>query len=498
MIIQIIKGLQPGKQESFKTKLEHFNAVKSYFHFVLIMAFSSGSFYIFFPNLYSEGNGSTMNFFRVLLCFLVAAGLLFIEKLLLHLVAYRFHRIAYKDRMAETKYALQVLDRLRGAKRNHHRGSMPDAKDTYAQQSDRSPDIDLKDYGEVDTDINSQSRARKLAKKLFGALQNQRQFLIMEDFVPYFNNPKEAERAFTLFDKDGNGDISKREMKDMVIYIYKERKSLMIGVRDMSQAVGKLDRIFLVFAAIVLFIACCMLFDNGIVKTLIPLGSMFLALTFVFGTTAASLFKSIIFVFVTQPYDAGDRVFVDGNNLKVFKVGLLSTIFVKSDGQMIYAPNEVMCTKFIHNIRRSSNQSETIELEIDFYTPKSKIMELEERINRFLHANSRDYNPSIKVHIAEMTRTNLMKLYFFMEYKGNWQDGGRRWERRTRFMFALQESIIEIGIKYYLPTQPVHLHNTTASEFLGNRDMYNHDTAHRADFSMASPAYANSRPLDLE
>ncbi|ORX96880.1 hypothetical protein K493DRAFT_216766 [Basidiobolus meristosporus CBS 931.73] len=319
------------------------------------------------------------------------------------------------------------------------------------------------DYGEVDTDINSQKRARRLAKKLFGALQNQRQFLVMEDFLPYFNKPKEAEKAFALFDKDGNGDISKREMKDMVIFIYKERKALMIGMRDMSQAVGKLDRIFLVFAFIVLFIACCMLFDNSIVKTLIPLGSMFLALTFVFGSTAASLFKSIIFVFVTHPYDAGDRVFLDGDNLMVFKVGLLSTIFVKADGQMIYAPNEVMCTKFIHNIRRSGNQSETIELGIDFYTPKAKVMELEQKINDFLQANSRDYHPSINIHIADMTKTNMMKLYIFLEFKGNWQDGGRRWERRTRFLFALQESIIAVGIKYYLPPQPLHIHNAEPS-----------------------------------
>ncbi|ORX91278.1 hypothetical protein K493DRAFT_355787 [Basidiobolus meristosporus CBS 931.73] len=454
IVVRIIKGLKPKKQESFKTKLEHFNVVKRYFYFMWIMAFSAGSYFIFFP----APHDSQMNFFRVLLCFLVAAGLLFIEKLIVHLIAYRFHRRAYKDRMAEVKYALKVLDHLRGARRNHHRHLVPNTqeKDGGARQA-KAPGTDPRDYTEVDTDINSQNRARKLAKKLFDSLQNQRQFLIMEDFLPYFSTTKDAERAFMLFDKDGNGDISKREMKDMVIYIYKERKSLMIGVRDMSQAVGKLDRIFLVFAAIILFIACCMLFNNGVVKTLVPLGSMFLALTFVFGSTAASLFKSIIFVFVTHPYDAGDRVFVDGNNLKVYKVGLLSTIFVKSDGQMIYAPNEVMCTKFIHNIRRSSNQSETIELEIDFYTPKAKIVELESRINAFLQANSRDYIPGIKVHIAEMTRTNLMKLYFFMEYKGNWQDGGRRWERRTRFMFALQENIIEVGIKYYLPPQPVQI-----------------------------------------
>ena len=49
---------------------------------------------------------------------------------------------------------------------------------------------------------------------------------ILSDFIPYFRSEVDARSAFALFDKDGNGDISRREMRDAVSRIYKERKAL--------------------------------------------------------------------------------------------------------------------------------------------------------------------------------------------------------------------------------------------------------------------------------
>jgi Ca2+-binding EF-hand superfamily protein len=63
--------------------------------------------------------------------------------------------------------------------------------------------------------MGSTYSARRLARKLFEGLQDQgRNHLLLEDFVPYFGNEADARTAFMLFDKDGNGDISKREWVD--------------------------------------------------------------------------------------------------------------------------------------------------------------------------------------------------------------------------------------------------------------------------------------------
>jgi hypothetical protein len=87
-------------------------------------------------------------------------------------------------------------------------------------------------------DFNNLHSARKLAQKLFEALSDvmpPRSHLIVDDFFPYFHSEAEAvssallplrckpwltiitqRAAFALFDKDGNGDITKKEMREAV------------------------------------------------------------------------------------------------------------------------------------------------------------------------------------------------------------------------------------------------------------------------------------------
>lgn len=148
-------------------------------------------------------------------------------------------------------------------------------------------------------DINSEDFAKKVARKLFTSLGNNKKRLTLSDFEPYFATVEEAENAFAVFDRDGNHDLSRREMLDTVLSIYKERKALAQSVRDTGQALGKVDAMLLIVSFFCTIFTTLTIFNVDIWKSLVPLGSFMLALTFVFGNTAKNTFESILFLFVT-------------------------------------------------------------------------------------------------------------------------------------------------------------------------------------------------------
>ncbi|KAF9114693.1 hypothetical protein BGX27_010085 [Mortierella sp. AM989] len=327
-------------------------------------------------------------------------------------------------------------------------------------------------------DINSTYNAKRLARTLFYNLQGNGEELIVDDFHPYFETEADAKEAFAIFDKDGNGDISKREIKEKIFYIYKERKDLHTSLRDLSQAVGKLDIIFLTIVTVVWLLIILSIFGTSVVQNMLSIGSFLVALSFVFGNSLKTLFENIVFLFITHPYDSGDLCTIDGSEMFVREVGLNSTMFVTWDGKRMYYPNNILSQKPIHNVRRSPNMSEKIVLNIDCYTSQAKILELRARMRDFLAKENKEFLPDLEIQIQEMDVK--LKISMVIEHKGNWQDTARRWTRRTKFNFALKEAVEEIGIKYYALPQRLEI----SRKHLEDLD---HDHSDQATLGSPSP-----------
>ncbi|KAF8904384.1 Mechanosensitive ion channel-domain-containing protein [Gymnopilus junonius] len=309
--------------------------------------------------------------------------------------------------------------------------------------------------------------ARRLARKLFSTLSDvspPRSHLVVDDFYPYFRTAAEAHEAFALFDKDGNGDISKREMREAVQRIYRERKSLISGLKDVGSIVAKLDAVLL-FTALIFFIFICLLIFNpsNTLASLVPLASMVLGFSFIFGHSAQILFESLIFIFSTHVFDVGDLVMIDDQVLFVKEFGLFSTTFRRVDGQEIIAPNSLLSsTKLVHNLRRSKSMWETTELTVSYNTPMNVIEQLRIKIVAYMNANSREW-ADCSLNIDKMEFQNAIHLIVGMEHRPSWQDWGGRWTRRTAFMRYLKTILEELDIRYTMPIQPVLLPSGDAS-----------------------------------
>ncbi|PWZ03461.1 hypothetical protein BCV70DRAFT_197673 [Testicularia cyperi] len=305
--------------------------------------------------------------------------------------------------------------------------------------------------------IGSQRSARKLAKMLFNNLSDNKSTLVAEDFIPYFKSEEEAREAFNIFDADKNGDISKEEMREAVQRIYRERRALSTSLKDMSSAIAKLDGV-LMFIGLIIVVFIWLLIFNGdsTVANIVPLSTFVVGFSFIFGNSAKAIFESMIFIFATHPYDVGDLVCIDDEWMFVKEFGLLSTTFRTTVNQEVVAPNALLATsKYIYNSRRSGAQWEYTLIQVSFDTSLETIEQLRSKLRAWTKENDREFGGPLDVNFNSISQQNAVELVVAFEHKGNWQDWGARWARRTKLMRQIKTVCEELGIVYQLPPQPI-------------------------------------------
>ncbi|KIY69051.1 hypothetical protein CYLTODRAFT_350366 [Cylindrobasidium torrendii FP15055 ss-10] len=504
--------------EHFKFQLELMMAVSGWLKLALDVSWAWIALSVI-RGVYNPPGKYWVTVNRVISAIFAASIIILVEKLFLQFVAINFHEKALAERLEENRLGLRALDRLSNAqpkrKRNprsntgsvdlSHQNTAPASVDhTHAPSSPlvgglgnaaraeqetaelakqiaaakkaarrrrgKSVGATIGDFVGQLTLKNSRfnrtmgqnmgglESARRLARKLFGSLGSSRDVLLLEDFYPYFRTPEEARDAFALFDKDGNGDISKREMREAVQRIYRERKSLVTSMKDAGSAVSKLDYVCLGLCLVGIIFVCMLIFNkSNTLASLVPLATIILGFSFIFGNSAATLFNSLLFIFSTHVFDIGDLVLIDDQALMVKEFGLFATTFRRVDGQEIIAPNALMSTaKLIHNLRRSKSTWETTNIQIAYNTPLDVFEEIRSRIKTYVTENNRDWS-GMDFNIDKMDYQNAIHIIVAMEHRSNWQEWGKRWERRTRFMRNLKQILEDLSVKYTLPVQPVIL-----------------------------------------
>ncbi|TFK44543.1 Mechanosensitive ion channel-domain-containing protein [Crucibulum laeve] len=515
-IVLGVISLFGGQVERLKTTVELTMAVSGWLKLALSISWAWISLSIL-RAVYEPFGSYWVIINRVMQVLFAAVIILLVEKLYLHFVAINFHEKALAERLAENRLGLKALDRLSNAQpalakktpyaRRGHRspGSVGtldmfnapkrsgkegyesvDGSPIRSEKGENTPpksrkkgtqrrkkpmtSVIVDQIGQValkNSKFNKEGEfgglhsARRLARKLFDALSDvhpARQHLIVEDFYPYFRSTAQAHEAFELFDKDGNGDITKKEMREAVQRIYRERKALVAGLKDVGSIVAKLDAVLLSIALVLIIFVCLLIFNRtNTLASLVPLATIILGFSFIFGHSAQTLFESLIFIFSTHVFDVGDLVMIDDQVLFVTEFGLFSTTFRRVDGQTIIAPNALLASaKLVHNLRRSKSMWETTNLTISYDTPVEVIEQLRIKIQAYVNANNREWS-GFALHIDKMEFQNAIHLICAMEHRPNWQDWGGRWSRRTAFMRNLKIVLEELDIKYTMPVQPVLL-----------------------------------------
>ncbi|KAJ7755678.1 Mechanosensitive ion channel-domain-containing protein [Mycena maculata] len=549
--------------EAIKSRIEMYNSVKNTIKPPFYAASAWVSWVIIFANIFQlYGDGSrnrqayTDTAFKVVEFFFFFVLVICAQRMLSHVIAFAFHRTAFKDRIDAVQDTLLVIERLREyhpAKHSKHSGlrtplfgafttpalekdhfnflssklrahkrkselmdgesdankrrgrtevrgpgSAPPSRplstvsETHAPHDEYSPhryppsrgdheandatlvgsaakalksailhdarNIEGKDTTSgMQWNVNSSHEAKRLARSIYMRFKaHSRNYLISADFHPAFPSTEAANAAFRVFDKDNNGDLSRAEIKTTLMKVYKERRFLARAMRDAGEALKTLDQILVLFAFVVQFFISLSVFGVNVTKSLTSVYTLGIGASFIFKTAASNAFDSIMFLFVTHPFDTGDRCIIDDEIMVVKKMGLFATVFTRWDGTESYYFNSQLAAKFITNVRRSGKMFESCTVQVAWRTPLAKLDALEAAMNAWLSTEeNRWFVPSTGVTLQSINFQRYVEFTMAIGHNGTWQDWGLRSARKTAFHAAVQHYCRELGLVCYQSPQPV-------------------------------------------
>ncbi|KAK5052766.1 hypothetical protein LTR84_002632 [Exophiala bonariae] len=432
----------------------------------------------------------TMN--KVIIALFVAACLNLGEKIIIQLIAISFHLRTYADRIELNKFQIGSLTKLyifskgkiqmadhefREKTSNPPSGARTPA--AYVGKATQAVNKAVAKVGDVAGAVagdftgqevqksgspsqvilellRSTAGSQVLARRLYRTFALEGETTVSsEELKVAFDNNDEAEAAFSMFDKDMNGDISMEELEAVCVEIGRERKSITASLKDLDSVVSKLDDVLSFVVFIIFVLVLISLLSTSAAGVLTSAGSAVLALSWLFSATAQEFLQSVVFVFVKHPFDVGDRVSIYGNTgaqLKgddyfVKEIALLYTEFKKMEGHIVQAPNSYLNTLFILNMRRSGGLAEAVPIVIRFGTTIDQIDAMRGSLLEFVRDQKREYQPNILTELREVTEAYSLTLNVVFFYKTNWQNELVRLTRRNKFISALMLAMQQHGIE---------------------------------------------------
>jgi small-conductance mechanosensitive channel len=432
----------------------------------------------------------TMN--KVIVSIFVGVVLNFAEKIIIQLIAISFHLRTYQDRIELNKFQIGSLVKLYTFSKE--KIAMEDAEfeekpsgpasgiRTPAMYVDKAQNVVNRAFarvgdvaGTVAGDFTGKQVAKSghphqvvltllgngpgsqvLARRLYRTfVRDGFETVFSGDLKSAFDNEDEAEAAFSMFDKDMNGDISMDELEAVCVEIGRERKSITASLKDLDSVVSKLDDVLFFVVAVITILVLVSLLSTSASGILTSAGSAVLALSWLFSATAQEFLQSVIFVFIKHPFDVGDRVSIYGNTGAAMKgddyfvkeIALLYTEFKKMEGHVVQAPNSYLNTLFILNMRRSGGLAEALPIVIRFGTTLQQIEALRQSLLEYVKGEKREFQGNILTELRDVTEAYSLTLNIVFFYKSNWQNELVRLQRRNKFICALMTSMQDLGIE---------------------------------------------------
>ncbi|KAL0661480.1 hypothetical protein Bca4012_098317 [Brassica carinata] len=413
---------------------------------------------------------------KVLVCLLVAVIIWLIKTLLVKVLASSFHMSTYFDRIHESLFTQYVIETLSGPPRVVHveeemagaKLSPPDPGPKVTIGSGRlkkSPTIigksqvlsrsgskkEREDQGiRIDhlQRMNTKNVSAWKMKRLMNVIRKGALSTLDEQIQE--TSTHKDDKATQIQSENEAKQAARKIFQNVAMPGSRERRALALTLNDTKTAVNRLHRIINILISIVIIIIWLLILGIATTKFLLVISSQLLLVVFVFGNSCKNLFEAVIFVFVNHPFDVGDRCEIDGVQMVVEEMNILTTVFLRFDNQKIVYPNSLLGNKPIANYYRSPDMQEIVDFFVHIATPTEKITALKQRILSYVDNKKDLWYPSPRIAFREMCGVNSMKITIWATHKMNHHNMGERFVRRGQLLEEIGKSCRETDIEYRL------------------------------------------------
>ncbi|MBA0706475.1 hypothetical protein Golax_018581 [Gossypium laxum] len=299
--------------------------------------------------------------------------------------------------------------------------------------------------------IRSEHEATLAAKKIFqNVARRGSKFIYVEDLMRFMRED-EAFRTMATF--EGAYEmrrISKSSLKNWMLNAYRERKALALTLNDTKTAVKQLHHMVNVITIIIIVVIWLVILEIASSRVIVLFSSQLVVAAFIFGNTCKTIFESIVFLFIIHPFDVGDRCEINGVQLVVEEMNILTTVFLRFDNLKLVFPNSVLSTMPIGNFYRSPDMGDAIDFLIHIGTPVEKIALMKQRIVSYIVNRKEHWCSDPMIVLKEFEQFNQIKMAVWVTHKMNYQDIGERWERRSRLAEEIVNIFKELDLQYRL------------------------------------------------
>lgn len=261
---------------------------------------------------------------------------------------------------------------------------------------------------------------------------------------------EKTKRIFKLFDTNNDNSITAMEFVSVYYGIIREKYFLNKALLQKNSLFDKLSMILsIICIPLGVFISISILgYAKYFSNLMSVISGVILSLSFIFSSVVGELFRSLIFIFLVRPYEAGDYLRIDGKIYIVNELGLLYSSFLV-DSLITYVQNITLMSKNIINYRLSDVEEKRYKYKFKVNMFREKQSSLNKHIRDVLNMNTRIYMGKYDITNYKMLSEGFLEVEILIYFKINFQYIKGLTHNEDEFAFVLDDIFKIIGLQTY-------------------------------------------------